>query len=409
MIIEIEDSPKDWIESLQTWYNKNDELCTDCSMMASYLSSDESKIGLCNVLQNRCNQIKQQPEWIIVFHQKKDDICKRVTEIVNRIQLMDSNRSILFQDRTKPMDLSWNEKDLIIWDMIDEVMQQFDLVDQSFPCDIVSFDKQIEQITSIEAVLKLFQEFVDIVGSYSLFRKEYETVALRVTQTIKKSKHLQKQLQNVSSYLQKQVLDLSDMPRIYEKCVSGIEVSKVEITDLKRIVDSLQHGVHLFQDEWRRDEIRTTLEEFNKNVRKMIKEGNANLKNKDQMCSVVNSNNEVNKLSLGYLETKRTMIMKGKQQVIERIIYLQHRKHCLEEEMNLLEKRKLWDFYDSLTSRQSISLIPCQVWSEVSITQDTKDWKLSHKDYREEYYTNPEEVKVKFRYNSDKGCFEEAP
>lgn len=101
--------------------------------------------------------------------------------------------------------------------------------------------------------------------------------------------------------------------------------------------------------------------------------------------------------------------MKGKQQVIERIIYLQHRKHCLEEEMNLLEKRKLWDFYDSLTSRQSISLIPCQVWSEVSITQDTKDWKLSHKDYREEYYTNPEEVKVKFRYNSDKGCFEEAP
>ena len=54
----------------------------------------------------------------------------------------------------------------------------------------------------------------------------------------------------------------------------------------------------------------------------MIKEGNANLKNKDQMCSVVNGNNEVNKLSLGYLETKRTMIMKGKQQVIERIIYL---------------------------------------------------------------------------------------
>ena len=56
-----------------------------------------------------------------------------------------------------------------------------------------------------------------------------------------------------------------------------------------------------------------------------------------------------------------------------------------------------------------MSLLPCQVWSEVSITQDTKDWKLSHKDYREEYYTNPEEVKVKFRYNSDKGCFEEAP
>ena len=55
-----------------------------------------------------------------------------------------------------------------------------------------------------------------------------------------------------------------------------------------------------------------------------------------------------------------------------------------------------------------MSQIPCQVWSEVSITQATKDWKLSHKDYREEYYTNPEEVKVKFRYNNDKGCFEEA-
>ena len=100
--------------------------------------------------------------------------------------------------------------------------------------------------------------------------------------------------------------------------------------------------------------------------------------------------------------------MRAKQQVIERIIYLKHRKHCLEEEMDLLEKQKMSVCVNTFISRRSMRQIPYQIWSEVSTTEDTKDWKVSPKDYREEYYSNPEEVKVKFRYNSEKGCFEEA-
>ena len=89
---------------------------------------------------------------------------------------------------------------------------------------------------------------------------------------------------------------------------------------------------------------------------------------------------------------------------------MKHRKRCLKEEMNLLEKRKLWSFIILLTDRRSMSQTSYQVWSEVSTTENTSHWMLASRDYRGEYYNNVEEVtKVKFRYNSEKGCFEEEP
>lgn len=214
MIKEIEENPKEWIESVGIWYDEMNEMCTDCGTMRSDGTRNDSPIGMCDELENRCRHIHQNKEWMIVFRQKEEDIQKRVTEIVSRIQMMDANRSILFQNRMKSMDASWNEKDLIIRDMIESVMNQLNVISQGFPWnDQIAFDSQIEQIVFVETILKLFLEFVTLIEMYSLFRKEYETVAKHVMHTIKQSNHLERQLQSVKNILHNQISDLSDMPR----------------------------------------------------------------------------------------------------------------------------------------------------------------------------------------------------
>lgn len=142
--------------------------------------------------------------------------------IVSRIQLMDANRSILFLDRTKSADASWNDaKDLIIWNVVEEINQKLDSIArtlQSTPpfSEQISITDQLEQITSLFVLLQLFLDFVGIIELYCHYRRECEVVGKRVVRVIKKSDYLQKQFKDVSSYIHSQKLDLSDMPRIHK-------------------------------------------------------------------------------------------------------------------------------------------------------------------------------------------------
>lgn len=68
----------------------------------------------------------------------------------------------------------------------------------------------------------------------------------------------------------------------------------MDVTDLKRIVSGLQRGVHLLRDQWKDEGIKDTLQVFNKNITIMIQEGMMVLRNKDEMCTTVNGENEMN-------------------------------------------------------------------------------------------------------------------
>ena len=48
-----------------------------------------------------------------------------------------------------------------------------------------------------------------------------------------------------------------------------------------------------------------------------------------------------------------------------------------------------------------------KIASRVETTKGTEGWRAAAKDYVAEYYEGKEEGKVIFRFNAEKGCFEE--
>ena len=48
-----------------------------------------------------------------------------------------------------------------------------------------------------------------------------------------------------------------------------------------------------------------------------------------------------------------------------------------------------------------------KIASRVETTEGTEGWRTAAKDYVTEYYEGKEEGQVTFRFNAEKGCFEE--
>lgn len=93
------------------------------------------------------------------------------------------------------------------------------------------------------------------------------------------------------------------------------------------------------------------------------------------------------------MEEQAREIARVKERVVERVVFLRKRKRFLEEEMCLMEKRR------NVGERK--------IASRVETTEGTKGWRVAAKDYVAEYYEGKEEGKVTFRFNAEKGCFEE--
>ena len=93
------------------------------------------------------------------------------------------------------------------------------------------------------------------------------------------------------------------------------------------------------------------------------------------------------------MEKQAREIARVKERVVERVVFLRKRKRFLEEEMRLMEKRR------DVEGRK--------IASRVETTEGTEGWRAAAKDYVAKFYEGKEEGKVTFRFNAEKGCFEE--
>lgn len=153
---------------------------------------------------------------------------------------------------------------------------------------------------------------------------------------------------------------------------------------LQELCDGLLHGKKLFSTRWQQPNFEVEMSNFRDGMRMLLEASAETLGRKERECETTKR----------VLEGKEKVMQDLKEALVARVLYLQNRKTCIEEEMRLLANRKRLSMAEAISVSSRVAKEE-EVYSIVEEEESPPPKRACG------------EKKVEFRFNAEKGCFEE--
>ena len=160
-------------------------------------------------------------------------------------------------------------------------------------------------------------------------------------------------------------------------------MEQLKMESLQELCEGLLRGKKLFVALWREPRFEAEMSGFRAGMQMLLDACAESLGRKEKECDS----------TMRVLEGKEEAMRDLRESLVERVLYLQNRKACIEEELRLLANRKR-------LSEEAI-----RVSSRVA--KDDEVHSIVEEEESPPLKRACSEKRVEFRFNAEKGCFEE--
>lgn len=160
-------------------------------------------------------------------------------------------------------------------------------------------------------------------------------------------------------------------------------MEQLKVESLQELCEGLLRGKKLFVALWREPRFEAEMSGFRAGMQMLLDACAELLGRKEKECDS----------TMRVLEGKEEAMRDLRESLVERVLYLQNRKACIEEELRLLANRKR-------LSEEAI-----RVSSRVA--KDDEVHSIVEEEESPPLKRAYSEKRVEFRFNAEKGCFEE--
>ncbi|KAK8829671.1 A-kinase anchor protein 17A [Blastocystis sp. ATCC 50177/Nand II] len=293
-------------------------------------------------------------------------LCERIEQ---RAKALAQFQNVLFEEGgvlTAPVEAEWRAQRSAVVTAISKDV---------FAFDAASVQEGLEALRRLERVLQCFDAFTEQVEQYAQLRRRFESACRAVARANKRVARYKEKEAKVQRYL-----DDVDSAVLKER-VEAMEQLKVE--SLQELCEGLLRGKKLFVTLWREPRFEAEMSGFRAGMQMLLDACAELLGRKEKECDS----------TMRVLEGKEEAMRDLRESLVERVLYLQNRKACIEEELRLLANRKR-------LSEEAI-----RVSSRVA--KDDEVHSIVEGEESPPLKRAYSEKRVEFRFNAEKGCFEE--